>query len=157
MSIFHGATKERGFVLIEALVAVAIFSFALLGLMGMQALSIKNNADAKFRADAAYFANQIIGKMWVDRTNITSYAYRPAENSCAISTTAPTYTAVSDWLADIAAALPGVSTGSASSYKPQIIVDNTALTSTTVTVTLCWRLPNDTQVHNHVASAAINN
>jgi type IV pilus assembly protein PilV len=152
------SNRNAGFVLLEALIAVAIFSFALIGLMGMQALSIKNSADAKYRADAAYFANQIISRMWVDRANLSSYAYRADQDACNTSTTAPTYAAVTNWLAEAAASLPGVKAGAASSQKPQIIVDTTTTTVyATVTVTMCWRLPTDTEAHMHVTTAQINN
>ncbi|HEX2951753.1 MAG TPA: hypothetical protein VHV83_19635 [Armatimonadota bacterium] len=149
---------RSGFVLIEALIAVAIFSFALLGLMGMQAVSIKNNADAKYRADAAYLANQIIGKMWVDRANLASYAYRSNETACGASTATPAYAAVTSWLNDVAADLPGVNATVTSSEKPQILVDTTTSPLyATVTVTMCWQSPNDTQAHNQIATAQINN
>jgi type IV pilus assembly protein PilV len=149
--------KRNGFVLLEALIAIAIFSFALLGLIGMQALSIKNSADAKYRADAAYLSNQIIGQMWVDRANLADYAYRAAANACDASTTAPTSTAVGNWLRDISSVLPGVESGATNSLKPQISLDNSAITSTAVTVTVCWRLPNDVAPHNHIATAQISN
>lgn len=149
--------QSAGFVLLEALIAIAIFSFALLGLMGMQALSIKNSADAKYRADAAYLANQLFAQMWVDRANIANYAYRPTETACADSATTPNAN-MANWLADTAAVLPGVK-AAASSKKPQVIIGNdVASGATTVTITICWRLPSDpgTSTHNHVAIAKIN-
>lgn len=149
---------NAGFVLLEALIAVAIFSFALIGLMGMQALSIKNSADAKYRADAAYFSNQIISQMWVDRANLASYAYRADQTACNTSTTAPTYAAVTNWLTEIAASLPGVKSGATSSQKPQIVVDTTTTpVYATVTVTMCWRQPSDDEAHMHVTTTQINN
>jgi type IV pilus assembly protein PilV len=151
-------THRSGFVLLEALIAIAIFSFALLGLMGMQAVSIKNNADAKNRADAAYLANQIIGKMWVDRANLASYDYRSGETACSASTTVPGYATVTSWLNDVQADLPGVDATAASSMKPQIIADTTTSpVYATVTVTMCWRSHNDAQTHSQVATAQINN
>jgi type IV pilus assembly protein PilV len=146
---------SRGFVLLEALIAIAIFSFALLGLVGMQALSIKNSADAKYRADAAYLANQIIAQMWVDRSNLASYAFRPTDTACSASTTVPAYAPVNNWLTDMEAVLPGVNDDVTSSQKPKIVIDATGITSTTVTVTICWRLPNDPSPHNHIATAKI--
>lgn len=146
--------KSSGFALLEALIAIAIFSFGLLGLIGMQALSIKNSADAKYRADAAYLANQVIAQMWVDRANLSSYEYREDDTACSLSATVPGYAAVADWLADMEAVLPGVIAAS-SSQKPQIVIDASAITSIAVTVTVCWRLPNDTAPHNHVATAQI--
>ena len=150
--------------LLEALIATAIFAIAMLGLIGLQAVSIKNSADAKYRADAAYFASQIIGQIWVDRANFANYVYRNGETACDDSTTAPTASsAVDKWLNQFAftskgSFLPGVSSGATSSKKPQILIDTTTSpTYATVTVTMCWILPNETQAHSHVTVARINN
>ncbi len=153
----RGFVSEKGFALLEALVAVAIFSIALLGLMKTQAVSIKNSADAEYRANAAYLADQIISAMWVDRSNLASYAYRNAETACSASTTVPAYTAVSNWMSDVENVLPGVKASATSSLKPQIVVDTTSSVYTTVKVTLCWTVPGDSQTHSHVATAQINN
>lgn len=59
-------TVQGGVILLEALIAILIFSMGILAVIGLQAASIKNTNDAKYRAEASYLANQIIGKMWVD-------------------------------------------------------------------------------------------
>ena len=153
----RGLTAGKGFALLEALVAVAIFSIALLGLMKTQAVSIKNSADAEYRADATNLADQIISAMWVDRSNLVSYAYRNTEAACSASTIVPAYTAVSNWMSDVESVLPGVKASATSSLKPQIVVDTTSSVYTTVKVTLCWAAPGDSQTHSHVATAQINN
>jgi type IV pilus assembly protein PilV len=51
-------------VLLEALIAVMIFSFAVLGIIGLQAAMVKNTSEAKYRAEAAHIAQQKIGEMW---------------------------------------------------------------------------------------------
>jgi type IV pilus assembly protein PilV len=43
--------------LLEALIAILIFSFGILGLVGLQANAINLSTDAKYRADAALLAN----------------------------------------------------------------------------------------------------
>jgi type IV pilus assembly protein PilV len=63
-------SSMRGMAILEALVAILIFTVALLGLLGLQANSIKNNSQAKFRADASFLANRILGEMSLDRANI---------------------------------------------------------------------------------------
>lgn len=64
---------QRGVVLIEALIAILIFSIGILGIVGMQANMVKNTSDSKFRADAAYIAQQRIGMMWAEPDNILTY------------------------------------------------------------------------------------
>ncbi|SNT19616.1 type IV pilus assembly protein PilV [Noviherbaspirillum humi] len=146
-----------GFVLIEALIALAVFAFGLLGLIGLQAISIRNSADAKHRADAAYFANQLVSQMWVDKANLANYAYRSTDTACNASTAVPTYDALNNWLRDLATSLPGITSDSTGSLKPQILLDTAPVTSTAVTVTICWRQNNEAAAHSHVVRAQINN
>jgi type IV pilus assembly protein PilV len=62
----------QGMAMLEALIAITIFSIALLGLVGLQAQSIKNNSQAKFRADASFIASQILADISLDRANISN-------------------------------------------------------------------------------------
>jgi type IV pilus assembly protein PilV len=125
--------RETGATLIESLVAILIFSFGLLGLVGLQAASIKNTADAKYRADAAFLANQIIGDMWADApANLAGYAHRATDGACAPTGANSGNLNVGTWLTNINSTLPG---GDLSSFQ-QIIVD--AVTGQ-VTVTICWK------------------
>src|SRR5205823_10552381 len=55
---------HRGSVMLEALVAILIFSFGVLGLVGVLAASIRATNDARYRAEAANLANAVIGDMW---------------------------------------------------------------------------------------------
>jgi type IV pilus assembly protein PilV len=59
-------SAQQGVVLIEAMIAILIFSVGILGIVGMQAAMIKNTSNSKYRADAAYIAQQRIGLMWAD-------------------------------------------------------------------------------------------
>ena len=54
---------QGGATLLEAIIGILIFSLGILALVGMQALAIKQVNDAKYRADASFYANQIIGEM----------------------------------------------------------------------------------------------
>ncbi len=154
--------QQRGAVLLEALVAILLFSMGIIALMGLQAVSIKNSIDAKYRADAAYLANQIIGQMWVDRDNLDRYAHHPdaGTRTCAPAGAASTYTKVvgatgePGWLDQVAAGLPG-----ATADKQQIVVTTPLPNIRQVTVTVCWQLPQEAPTnvtHNFVATAQIN-
>lgn len=125
-------SKQTGATLLESLVAILIFSFGLLGLIGLQAASIRNTAEAKYRADAAFLANQIIGEMWADNiANLNSYAHFPADGACVPSGAASGYGKVTTWLGNINSTLPG-----AASTKQQIVVN---AANNLVTVTICWQ------------------
>ena len=55
---------QQGVVLIEALVAIVIFSMGILAMVGLQAAMIKNTSENKIRADASYLAKQSLGQAW---------------------------------------------------------------------------------------------
>lgn len=71
--IFPTKSVQQGAVLVEAMIAILIFSMGVLAIVGLQAAMVKNTADAKYRADASYIAQQRIGVMWSDPGNLASY------------------------------------------------------------------------------------
>ena len=78
-------SNQQGVVIIEALVAILIFSMGVLAVVGLQAAMIKNTTDSKFRGDASYIAQQRIGQIWSDPSNAASYI----ETNTDISTLLP--------------------------------------------------------------------
>lgn len=133
------ARKQSGIVLLEGLLAILIFSIGILAMVGLQAVSIKNSTDAKYRNEAAFFANQVIGQMWADnRTSLsTNYA----------SPSGTKYVVWRDEVKNATTGLPG-----AAANLPTI----TFGASNLVTVTVFWQAPQDNRLHNHVAVAQIN-
>jgi type IV pilus assembly protein PilV len=148
---------QRGLSLLEGLISILIFSFGILGLVGLQGASIRNSVDAKYRADASYLANQIIGQMWADRdaTNLPTfvrqnYAHGVAAgvapnaltNACttgaSVSTNANMTNSTWGWLVRVGQMLPG-----AAANRQQI-----AIQGNVVTVTVCWQAPQDANFHN---------
>jgi type IV pilus assembly protein PilV len=71
--IFAPHSAQRGVVLVEAMIAILIFSVGILAITGLQAAMIKNTSDSKFRADASFIAQKLIGQMWSDQSNLASY------------------------------------------------------------------------------------
>ena len=67
-------SAQKGVVLLEALIAVLIFSFGLLALSGLQAMMIKNTDDAKYRAEATFIAQQKLGEIWTNAQNFGTLA-----------------------------------------------------------------------------------
>ncbi|NLF76877.1 MAG: type IV pilus modification protein PilV [Chloroflexi bacterium] len=53
-------------VLLEGLIALLIFSIAVLGLVGIQANMITNTTEAQFRSIATQIAQQKIGMVWAN-------------------------------------------------------------------------------------------
>ena len=65
--------SEQGSALLEGLIAVLIFSFGILALVGLQANSMRIATESKMRIDASYIANQQLGLMWSDLENLASF------------------------------------------------------------------------------------
>lgn len=135
--------RQRGATLLEAMIGILIFSMGILALVGMQALAVKQVADAKYRADASFHANRIIGQMWVNRANLGSYDYAGGGSPNAV---------LAGWVASVQNELPGIT---ATVNQPTVAVAATA-TGATVTVRLFWKPPGSETVHNYVAIAYIN-
>lgn len=120
--------------MIEALIAILIFSLATLGLLGLQVSMSRAQTSAKYRADAAYLANELVGTVWTDAANIGSYTGA----NCA------SYTPCSEWLKRVSAALPG---GAASA---SVDTNNGA-----VSLEIRWQVPNESP-HRLTTSTSIN-
>jgi type IV pilus assembly protein PilV len=126
--------RTRGISLIEVLVAMTIFAFGMLGMLGMQARAIAYSSDAKYRTDATLLTDALINDIWVNRTNIANYAYAGG--------TAPTV--VQPWLTQVQGTLPK---GAAS----------VTVNGNQVTVSVTWQPPNDASAHQHTEIATIQN
>lgn len=63
-----------GFSLIEVLVAIIVLAVGLLGVGGLQVLSLRNNHSAYLRSQATYLAYDIIDSIRVNPDGIASYA-----------------------------------------------------------------------------------
>lgn len=142
--------EQRGSILLEALIAFLIFSMGILGVIGLQATTINNTLDARYRADAAFLANQIIAQMWVDPDTTTSPPTVKNTYACAPCTSSNSNTNIQAWVNQIQSGfLPGGSSGTAN--QPSI-----AINGTQVTVTLYWQSPqNQSVVHSYVTTTNI--
>ena len=124
--------------LLEAMISILLFSLGILALIGLQARAISSVSDATYRSQAAFLGDQIIGQIWIDRTNIVDYTIPGG--------TAP---AVNTWLARVNNTLPGTQAN-----PPQIVVN--AATGQ-VTVTVNWQPPGAGAPHSQTAVAQIAN
>ena len=139
--------SQRGSMLLEALIGIIIFSLGVLGLMGLQAASIRNTSEAKYRSDAAFLADKIIAQMWVvDPTN------RVAQYS------SPGGAAFVNWRDNEVRApngLPSKATAPATP-APTIVINAQPNNDHIVTVTVSWQTPTDPASHQYVTTARIN-
>ena len=160
------AKVQSGIMLLEALIAVLIFSLGILAVIALQAVAIKLTGDAKYRTDATLMANRLIGQMWVSggtaatlKTNFEAggTAYTAWLNGVVKSNPAGGV----EGLPDVAtAATGGVST------LPEVTVTVDPADATLrprgptdgqVVITLFWRTPGmpANQRHQHVVASQI--
>jgi len=119
--------RQGGAYLLEALIGILIFALGVLGIVGLQAASLKTTADAGLRAEAVFAASQLLGQMWTDsRVNLPSYG--------SVIKGAP----YKDFAAELKAAQ-----GGAYAIDPTVLIDNFAATpsntSNSVTIQIFWR------------------
>ncbi len=114
---------QGGVALVEAMVAIVIFAFGVLAIVGLQTASVRQVSDAKYRIDAANVVSQSLGALWADRSNIQAHAVKDQEVS----------------------SLPN--------GKLTIVVPGpwTAAAGVTVTVTVSWQVPGDSKVHTQTS------
>lgn len=143
--------QQQGSMILEALIAILLFSMGILAIVGLQAASIRLSTDAKYRSDASLLANQLIGQMWVsDRTAAT---LQEKFGSASPAASAVSY---ATWLANVNATLPGVSGVTAT--QPTVTVSTAAATLGEVTITLRWKMPGEAAsavAHQYVVTAQI--
>ena len=142
--------SQRGMMLLEGLIAILIFSLGVLAMIGMQAVSVSQTSQAKYRVDASLLANKLIAQMWSDLpANRPDYATGLAR--------------FNTWQAnEFVANMPP------SSSATVTIVDYPATQLTTpgapavkgyrVTVNIQWRAPNEpttAPVHRYVTTTDV--
>jgi type IV pilus assembly protein PilV len=137
----HTGAAQRGVALLEALIAILIFSFGVLGLIGILAGSIRATNDARYRAEAANLAQALIGAMW---------STRAADLDAQFGTGGPQLAA---WQTQVASLLPSA-TGT---NVPVVDLTQPGLStqSRSVVVTMFWQLPGEAGRHQLLITAQI--
>jgi len=125
------SSRVHGFALLEALVAILIFTVGVLGVIGLQATMNKAQGSAKFRADAAFLASSLIGTMWSDLPNLDQYQ----------SSACSTYARCSQWSAAVSARLPGGAS-------------TVTVAAGVVTIEIRWAVPGE-GAHRYITSSTI--
>ena len=157
------AQTTQGIVLIDALVAILIFSIGIMGLVSLQGSAIDMTGASNYRVNAAMLTDQVIAQMWAtpDFTQLsTLFAGTAGKDGKGTGGTAYT-----NWFntldctasAKLPNCLPGVN-----SNPPTIVVTPQTIASSgtvqyQVTVTLQWQAPSDSSAHTYVSTTAIGN
>lgn len=161
--VYSGRTniaKQQGFMLMEALIALLIFTMGILAVIGMQARSIAQTMEARYRVDAAFLGNQILSQMWADGgaslnyANITGYQCSPCLSTSGGNATTQAWVAQIQSVNSQSAYLPGVTN---TANQPTISVNSLGTTPPAyqVTVTLSWKSPQGGTTHSYTTMAQI--
>jgi len=137
----RSGVTEAGSALLEALIAILIFSFGVLGLIGILAGSIRATNDARYRAEAANLAQALIGDMW---------STRAADLDAQFGAGGAKLVA---WQTQVAGMLPSA-TGA---NVPLVDLSQPGLStqSRSVVVTMFWQLPGEAGRHQLLITAQI--
>jgi type IV pilus assembly protein PilV len=111
--------------LLEALVAILIFSVGILAIVGMQATAVQDMGEAKYRSDAAFLANQIVADMWGNSSNLAAYAYSGSGSVPA---------QLQSWVNTVQSRLPGVNVAGGNNLPIVAVGANNV-----ITITMRWQ------------------
>ncbi len=131
MTMRHVRSRQGGFSLIEVLVAVLIVSVGVLGVAGLQLLSLQNNTSAMYRTQATQAAYDIMDRARANRGqnySIAIDANAPSDPGCGTNCSPAAMRALDliEWREQLAEILPE-GTGSV------------AMNAGSMTVTVRWR------------------
>lgn len=118
--------NPRGFVLLEALVAILLFVTGILGIIGLQTSLTRTQTESAIRSEAAYLANELIGLMWAEVSNLNGFGLSAGE--CAAA-------ACQAWLSKTQSTLPN---GDAT-ITVTALTDGS--TGSDVDITVTWTMP----------------
>jgi type IV pilus assembly protein PilV len=137
----HFPAGQHGGFLLEGLIALFIFSFGVLGLIGTVAGSIRASNDARYRVEAINLANAMIGDMWTTRAAALDTEFGTGGRKLTV------------WQVQAARLLPSATGDNA----PVVDLTSTGLSaqSRSVVVTVFWQLPGETQRHQVLMTAEI--
>jgi type IV pilus assembly protein PilV len=148
---------QSGSFLLEALIGILIFSFGILGIVGLQAQAIRFTNDSQYRGEAIYLANTLLASMWADDRATLKTKYEGASGTGGAG-----YTTWYNTFKTGTTALPG-----AAANPPIVVVDSAvagavqapSTTSNAVQVTVFWQLPGEAEngqaPHRYVTSGLI--
>src|ERR1019366_4361 len=150
--------QQGGMFLLEALIAILVFSLGILGMVAMGSTAIAAQSDAQYRTDATKFANEIASKIALNvdssapaiwpiqgsiQTSLLAFAHRPVVTGfCGFAGAASASPIVTEWVNELSggvANVPGLP--GATNITESIAVDTSQPLFSTVTVTICWQPP----------------
>ena len=121
--------KQHGVLLLEALIGILIFSIGILALVAMQATAVSQATDARYRSEASYLADRMIGSIWANHGSNVG-------------------TLTASWVNEISGSNPPLLPNATGVNAPTVVVAGNQ-----VTVTVYWQAPGASTRSNHMAIA----
>ncbi len=161
-----GHAFQRGASLLEALIAILLFSIGTLALVGLFAMSIGSSADAQFRSEASAAAGQLINAVSgavrrdtsgeVVRADLDRFALPGAGAGCPFEgVNAAADPLVRNWVTRLAAERTGLPGAGTAGYQ-RVLVDSRPEAFNRVTVTICWNQPGEKAPRTHEVIGYVN-
>ncbi|WP_052761373.1 type IV pilus modification protein PilV [Sedimenticola thiotaurini] len=97
---------QQGFTLIEVMVSVIVLAIGLLGMAGLQTVTLQNGQSAYMRSQATILAYDIMDRMRINRDQAINGSYDLALNATPSSGSGVHQQDLTAWVADLAEALP---------------------------------------------------
>ena len=118
------AQRQTGAYLLEALIGILIFALGVLGIVGLQAASLRTTTDSALRAEAVFAANQYLGQMWADDEANLVANYSSAFNQQPYKDFAAQLKAAQGgaWVADPAVVFDAIAAPSQTSHYVEIVI-----------------------------------
>jgi type IV pilus assembly protein PilV len=130
-------TRQTGSYLLEALIAILIFAFGVLGLIGLLGSSIRVTNDARYRSEAANLAGAMIADMWTMTAAQMDEQFKDGGD------------ALKKWQKKASDLLPAAAT------TVDLAQNGLTTESRTVVVTVNWQMPGENEKHQHLMTAQI--
>ena len=144
-TIVPTARQQAGSFILEALIGILIFAFGVLGIVGLQAHSLRVTSESQYRAEAAYLANTLLSQMWTDDFKTLKATYDSSGGGAG-------YT---KFKADVFSRL-----GAMWYADPKVVFDPTgnktpSVNSSYVTITVEFLMPGEATPHQYVTSGVV--
>jgi type IV pilus assembly protein PilV len=98
-------TRQKGFTLVETLVALVVLSIGLLGVAALQLTALQNNGSAVLRSQATYLTYDIADRMRANHDRAVAKAY-DVKFGATPGNTSPAEKDLTAWKTAVAATLP---------------------------------------------------
>ncbi|HEX6138493.1 MAG TPA: hypothetical protein VF059_12615 [Casimicrobiaceae bacterium] len=134
-------SRLRGVFLLEALLALVVFSLATIGLLGVVGAALRESGNAQWRNEALDIAASTLARMWAEDPAALAARYDAATNGSGYQA-----------LLGAAMRLPGVTPFV---NAPVVTIEDGVLGGRRISVTVHWRVPAERDPHRASVSEVV--